>query len=197
LKGLDFRSRQRADDRGDDLTEAGQDGGIDGVGFGQDAECLGEVANLPSIDHDGGQRGSEQGTDSGLLIVARRLEDDAVGAESLRHFYEFGDPGRIVGEAAFVARWQGVEVEVVLANIDAENAIHRSSEGWRYCKAGGPKASPVQAGEYGLGAPVTVRTEVSRCEEDPTYARAAQRVPARNGLILEVVRQSHNPEFNG
>src|SRR5580704_17009750 len=33
-------------------------------------------------------------------------------------------------------------------------------------------ASPVQAGEYGLGAPVTIRTEVSRFEKDPTYARA-------------------------
>src|SRR3974390_919919 len=64
-------------------------------------------------------------------------------------------------------------------------------------KPAGPKASPVRAGECGLGALVTVRTEVSRFAEDPTDARALRRVPARTGLIREVVRPSHNPEFNG
>ena len=102
LKGLDFRGRQRPDDGRNDLAETGQDRGIDGVGFGEDAERFGEVADLAGVDDDGRQRGGEQGADGCLLVVARRFEDDAVGGEGPRPLDQFGDAGRVVGEAAFL-----------------------------------------------------------------------------------------------
>jgi hypothetical protein len=136
LKGLDFRCRQRPNEGWDDLTKACQDSGIDGVGFGQDAECFGEVTDLAGVDHDGGQRGGEQGADGRLLIVARGLEDDAVGAEGTRPLDQVGDAGRVVGKAAFLRGRQGICVEVILTDIDAEDALHKSSAGRWYRKAG-------------------------------------------------------------
>ena len=96
----DFLGRQGPDDGGDDLAEVGQDAGVDGVGLGELAGALGEVADLAGVDDDGGQAGGEQGADGGLLVRAGRLEDDALGREGPRPGDEFVDAGGVVGEAA-------------------------------------------------------------------------------------------------
>ncbi len=137
LEGLDFRGGQRPNDGRNDLTEAGQDTGIDGVGFGQDAQSFREVADLPSVDHHGRQRSGEQGADGSFLIMSGRLEDDAFGTEGARPGDEFGDAGRVVGEAPPLGGRKRVGVEEILADIDAENTFHRKLPGMRSSKAGG------------------------------------------------------------
>ena len=77
----DFLRRQGTNDGGDDFAEVGEDAGVDGVGFGELAGALGEVANLAGVDDDGGQLGREQGADGGFLIRAGGLEDDSLGRE--------------------------------------------------------------------------------------------------------------------
>lgn len=119
------------------MTEAGQDTGIDGIGFGEDAECFGEIPNLPRVDNNGGQRGREQGADGRFLIVAGRLENDALGGELASPLDQLGDAGRVVGEAALLRVRQSVRVEAIFTDIDPKDAFHKSSETMRYCKAGG------------------------------------------------------------
>ena len=54
--------------RSDVLGESGDDLGIDAVGFGQNAETFGEVANLTRIDNGDQMAGvSEFGDDSSLI----------------------------------------------------------------------------------------------------------------------------------
>ena len=151
LEFLDLRGRQRPNGGLDDLAEMGQDPGVDGVGLGQVARGLGEVADLPGVDHDGRQSGGEQGADRRLLVVAGRLEHDPLRADIPGPRDQGVDAGRVVGEPARGVR--GVAdggVQMVRADIHAdENTAHDKPPERRRKRRGRTEASPVQAGECG------------------------------------------------
>jgi len=116
----DFLRRKRADDGGDDLTEMGEDAGIDGVGFGELSGAFGEVTDLSGVDDNGGQSGSEQGADGGLLIRARGFEDDPLGSEGLNPSEELLDAQGGVVEASLAAGGPGMSIKEIFADIDAD-----------------------------------------------------------------------------
>ena len=137
-------------DGGDDLAEVGKNGGVDAVGLGELPGALGEVADLAGVDDDGGQVGGEQGADCSLLVGAGRFEDDALRGEGSHPGDELFDAGRRVVEALLDSGGTGVGVEVIFADIDAdEDAAH---EGTPETHPGATRADgfPVRAGECGV-----------------------------------------------
>lgn len=57
-------------------AEAGEHGGIDGVGFGEATDAKGIGADPAWENHADGEVGPMEGADNGLLITAGRFEDD-------------------------------------------------------------------------------------------------------------------------
>jgi hypothetical protein len=84
-----FLGRQRTHNGGDDGAEMGEDAGVDGVGFGELADTLGEVADRACVDDNGGQARSEQGPDGRFLVGAGGLEDDPVGGQGADREFQF------------------------------------------------------------------------------------------------------------
>jgi hypothetical protein len=125
LEFADVRVGQGADFGGDDFAEVSQDTGINGVGFGENAQALGKIADLASIDHDSGEPGTEQRSEGGFLVGAGRLKDDPFGLQLGRPSDELGDAFRIIGEAAWRCGGSGGRVEVLFANVNTDvDACH-------------------------------------------------------------------------
>lgn len=117
-----FLVRQGTHDGGDDLTEIGEDAGVDLVGLGPLPGALGEVADRAGVDNDGGQVGGEQGTDRRLLVGAGRFEDDTLRLDGSHPGDELFDAVGGVVEAWLHTRGSGMGVEVICADIDADEA---------------------------------------------------------------------------
>ena len=100
-KALQFeqiRGRERSDGGFGDLAEVGDDGGVEAVGFGEQAHAFGEVADLPGVDGDGGEPGGQQGGDGGFLVGPGRFADDPLGSVRRSPGDELGDALGGVGE---------------------------------------------------------------------------------------------------
>jgi len=124
-KFQDFLGRQRPHHRGDDLAEMSENAGIDGVGFGELSGPLGEVPDLPGVDHHGGQVGCEQSADRGLLIRAGRLKDDPLGRQGSKPGDELFDARGCVVEALWETAGSRMGVEKIPADIDADqDSVH-------------------------------------------------------------------------
>ena len=96
---------------------------------------LGEVPDLASVDHDSRQTRSQQGPDRFLLIVSGRFKDDPFGGKRPGPGNESVNAGRIVGESATLVVGSDSGVELVFANIDADQkTTHREAPGVRVRK---------------------------------------------------------------
>ena len=111
--------RNRPDFGFNQLAEASQDMGINGVRLGQDAQRFGEVADLAWVDDNDGEVGCRQGRDERHFQAACRFDDDVGEVLLLEHyddllvsFWRIGErPGALlVGER---------EVEGVFGDINA------------------------------------------------------------------------------
>ena len=98
------RVEGRADDgphrRLEQRREAGQHGGVDGVGFGMPAERFGEATGLAGIDLDQWQAGLGQAALEGVVIGAGGLERDAGDREAAEPGDQGGPSPGAVGEPA-------------------------------------------------------------------------------------------------
>jgi hypothetical protein len=188
--------RQGTHDGSADLAEMSEDARINAVGLGQLTDALGEVADLASVDNDGGQAGGEQGTDRCLLIGAGRFEDDPLRLETSHPDNELFDAvGRVV-ETLFETGGSGMGVEEIFANIDTdEDTAHGKTSGIRARSQRVPTAFLFELVNAGLvpsdysnsGAPIRERTQLT-----PVPRKSWRRtVSLPNGLVI------HNPGFNG
>ena len=176
---------QGPDDGGDDLAEVGDDAGVDGVGLGQLAHALGEVADLAGVDDDGGQPVGQQGADGGLLVRAGRFEDDALGGEGPDPGDEFGDAGGGVGEAAAGRGGADVGVEVVFADIDADEECAHDGTPEEVSNEASAKPTAFLFELVNAGCPSDYSNQDRRFR-GPNL-RPDLKVPARDGLILKTV----------
>lgn len=60
----------------DYASESSDDECIDAVSFGQDAQCLGEVADLPGVDHRNDVPGIDQMHDDTFLVSSGCFKND-------------------------------------------------------------------------------------------------------------------------
>jgi hypothetical protein len=124
----------------DGLGEVGQDRGIERVGLGQPADAFGVAARLAGVD-DGGReaRGGEGGHDRDL-VAAGGLQDEGGRLQLPEPAHQLGDAGLVVGHPEGQAEGPGMDVEVVLGDVDASpesgGGHGRVSEGV------GPRARP-------------------------------------------------------
>ena len=117
--------------RGSDLFgEAGNHGGVDGIGFGEDAVALGKITNLAGIgDDDRKGSGGEVG-DELTFVSACSFEDDELGCERPKAFGESDEGlfGRSRREG-FSGRVH-VDGEGVFGDVDADEerrSVHGDS----------------------------------------------------------------------
>ena len=104
----------RGDARLQGGAEAGEHGGIDGVGF--DAFAGG----LQRVELDGGQGGLAQRHLKGAVVSAGGFEDDAAWLFGSDPGDQPGDALAVVGKALGTALWMEMDVELVFRDIDAE-----------------------------------------------------------------------------
>ena len=132
----DYFGFQGTNDGLHDFAKMGQDAGIDGIGFGQLPSAFGEVAHLACIDDDGRQARGQQGADRGLLIRAGGFEDDALRREGSHPGDELLNALGSVVEAPLGTPRTDRGIQVVLADINADERPRGS------CR-GGHETSPV------------------------------------------------------
>jgi hypothetical protein len=141
-----------------DFAEVGDDGGIEGVGLGQQVHGFGKVANLTGVDDDGRKVRRQQSAEGGHLIRAGGLEDDPLGGMGLDPGRQFGDAGGRVGKTSAQIEWTNEGIEVIAGDINADdNALHgKPSRRKKYSsnpektKADKAEDFPVPAGECGV-----------------------------------------------
>ena len=116
----------------DHFPKASQDAGINGVRLGQDAQCFGEVANLPRVDDDDGEVRRSQGGDERYLQAARGFDDDIQECLLLEQYDDLAVSFRGIGERPG-ARFMGErEVEGVLGDINAGRGGNRIRDNLRH-----------------------------------------------------------------
>lgn len=113
----------------DVLSEAGDDAGVDAVGFGEDAEAFGEVADLARVDDgDPMSRGDEIG-DEALLIPAGGFDDDQTGSRLWQELMQLIQPLRVIVEGVLRFLWKETQIERVFGDVDAHKGSNRAVHG--------------------------------------------------------------------
>lgn len=109
---------------GDGLEELGDDGGIDGVGFGELAGGLGVVADAFGLDDGDLEAGFFECECDGEFESAGGFESDAdvggCGGEGPERLDDLSVPGRRVVDAQCFAEGLDADIEVGLRDIDAD-----------------------------------------------------------------------------
>lgn len=100
--------------------KAGDEACIDGVGFGELARGFGEAAHFQRRDDDDGQASGDGCADEGMLEPAGSFDDDALEAVAGEALDKRSDRGLVVGDAKREVSFEQIEVEGVLADIDAD-----------------------------------------------------------------------------
>jgi len=106
-------------------AETGQHGGVDLVGLGAFADCLGEAPCLAWVDLDHRQASTAKGAFEGAVIGAGGFEDDAGWRVRSQPGDEGCEASGIVGEAAGATVGVQAGVEMVFGDVDAGGSCYR------------------------------------------------------------------------
>jgi len=120
LKEKGFLVEEGLQLRAHGLSEVGQDAAIQAVGFGQEAEGAGKVADLARVDHDHGEFFSGQGGYHGDFQAASRFQDNARGAEGGQALDQGGQFVGVVGRAPGLLAGEHGQIEMLFGDIDAD-----------------------------------------------------------------------------
>ena len=107
----------------DGLAEAGQDAGIDGVGFGELTGGLGEVPDLPGVEDHQGQTLCGQVVDGVHLPAAGGLEEHQLGVYRFEEVGQQGDAVFAVGKADGFSGGRHGHIEAVLGDVDTDKDV--------------------------------------------------------------------------
>jgi len=107
----------------DGLGEAGDDPGVDGVGFGQQPHGAGKVADLPGVDDHDGQGCQGQGVDRRPGKAAGGLQDDGVGLKRLKVPDQGSQPLFGVREALKLCGGTHGDHQLLFGDINADEAL--------------------------------------------------------------------------
>ena len=119
---------QRPNGRAHGFGKAGDDVGVQRIGFGEGPRGAGEIPDLAGIDDRHRQVGAGQRGGHGGLIASGGFEDHQRGAQSPAAGRRLDEPGLIMGDDEGLPRGAHVAVEVVLGDIETdEELVHDPS----------------------------------------------------------------------
>ena len=110
----------------DVLSEEGDDPCINAVGFGQDAEASGEIANLTWIDDGHEMTGVGEFSNDESLIRTGGFDDDQTRSRIGQPGDELTQPGRIVRDREWFCFGKNANVERVLGNVDTDKRCNQT-----------------------------------------------------------------------
>ncbi len=113
------------------LGEFGEDAGIQGVGLGQPAQGLDEVAHLARIHHGDGEPGLGERDGGEHLEAAGGLQDDERGGQSDESRGKLGQAQVVIGDGPTLPVGERGDVERGFRHIDADVAVHKVPPGKR------------------------------------------------------------------
>jgi hypothetical protein len=116
LAGMGLEERAGLDGQG----ESGEDGGVESVGLGQDAEGFGEVADLSGVDDGDGVSGGDEFGDEGEVVGSGGFEDDETGLRCGELVLELVASFGVGGDAERGLGGKEMDIEVVFGDIDAD-----------------------------------------------------------------------------
>lgn len=105
-------------------SEAGDDLGIQTVGFGANAQGLGKVADLPGIDDRDGLSRSDKFASESPFVATTGFHDDETSSWSRQLLDELCSSLRGIGESEGFLLGQEMDIEEILGNIDADKGSH-------------------------------------------------------------------------
>lgn len=105
------------------LSEAGDDAGVNPVGFGEDAECLSEVSDLAGIDDGNFVSGIQQFRDESSLIPPGGFDNDEAGFRSRKPLKELLEAALVVAEGDRTSLRKETDIEGMFGHIDADERV--------------------------------------------------------------------------
>lgn len=118
-----FLMRGFHDPGADLLSEAGDDTGVDAIGFGQDAMSFGEVPHLAGIGDGNVMAGSDEFCDQAAVIPSGRFDDDQAGSRCGQLTEQLVQTIAVVIEReGFGVRVQA-DIESFFGNVDADKRL--------------------------------------------------------------------------
>lgn len=97
-----------------------ENGGIEGIVFGEDAEGFGELTNLAWIDDDDREGGSGEFGGDETFVAAGSFEDNEAWSAREQLLNEDAEALRVVGEGQARGGTVLSEIEFVFGDIDAD-----------------------------------------------------------------------------
>lgn len=129
VQQLDGLARQAPGRGSHPLRKARQGAGVDRVGLRQLAEGLGEVTHVARIHHDDRQSLAGRGSRDSRLVASSGLKDDQRRSEGREAAHQILNAHGIVGDGSGLSPRLDCQVEGILGDIDADEAIHDSPLG--------------------------------------------------------------------
>ncbi len=120
LELLRLLALERADLGLHPLGKEGQCTAVDLVRLLEQSCGLGEVPDLPGIDHDNRQGSGSQGSDRGTLIAAGGLQHDQCGRSFLQERDQGGDSRLVIGNVPALGRGTQRHIQALLGDIDSD-----------------------------------------------------------------------------